>query len=88
MPASRAGGRARRIPGVGASAYAGLVAALITHALLDDLNPQQRAAVLHEGGPLLIVFLVFAFRQGEKAKPSGRNPDAGVMDAKDLSRGL
>ena len=29
--------------------------ATITHALLDDLNPQQRAAVLHEGGPLLIV---------------------------------
>jgi ATP-dependent DNA helicase UvrD/PcrA len=24
-------------------------------ALLDDLNPQQRAAVVHEGGPLLIV---------------------------------
>jgi DNA helicase II / ATP-dependent DNA helicase PcrA len=31
------------------------VTALITHALLDDLNPQQRAAVLHHGGPLLIV---------------------------------
>jgi len=31
------------------------VTATITHALLDDLNPQQRAAVLHEGGPLLIV---------------------------------
>src|SRR5690348_2642457 len=29
--------------------------ALITHALLDDLNPQQRAAVVHTGGPLLIV---------------------------------
>jgi DNA helicase II / ATP-dependent DNA helicase PcrA len=26
-----------------------------TDALLDGLNPQQRAAVLHEGGPLLIV---------------------------------
>ena len=25
------------------------------HALLDGLNPQQRAAVVHEGGPLLIV---------------------------------
>ncbi len=25
------------------------------HALLDDLNPQQRAAVVHEGSPLLIV---------------------------------
>src|SRR5246500_2262436 len=24
-------------------------------ALLDDLNPQQRAAVVHEGSPLLIV---------------------------------
>ncbi|HBW20535.1 MAG TPA: ATP-dependent DNA helicase PcrA, partial [Actinobacteria bacterium] len=24
-------------------------------ALLDGLNPQQRAAVVHEGGPLLIV---------------------------------
>jgi DNA helicase-2/ATP-dependent DNA helicase PcrA len=33
----------------------GRVTAIITHALLDDLNPQQRAAVLHEGGPLLIV---------------------------------
>jgi DNA helicase-2/ATP-dependent DNA helicase PcrA len=31
------------------------VTALITHALLDDLNPQQRAAVVHHGGPLLIV---------------------------------
>ena len=29
--------------------------ALITHALLDDLNPQQQAAVVHQGGPLLIV---------------------------------
>jgi DNA helicase-2/ATP-dependent DNA helicase PcrA len=26
-----------------------------THSLLDGLNPQQRAAVVHEGGPLLIV---------------------------------
>jgi hypothetical protein len=42
--------------------------------------------VLCVGGPLLIVFLIFAFRQGEKVKPSGRNPDAGVMDARDLSR--
>jgi DNA helicase II / ATP-dependent DNA helicase PcrA len=33
----------------------GQVTALITHALLDDLNPQQRAAVVHQGGPLLIV---------------------------------
>ena len=26
-----------------------------THSLLDGLNPQQRAAVTHVGGPLLIV---------------------------------
>src|SRR6201994_3469590 len=26
-----------------------------THSLLDGLNPQQRAAVTHAGGPLLIV---------------------------------
>jgi DNA helicase II / ATP-dependent DNA helicase PcrA len=31
------------------------VTATATHALLDDLNPQQRAAVEHAGGPLLIV---------------------------------
>jgi hypothetical protein len=42
--------------------------------------------VLCVGGPLLIVFLIFAFRQGEKVKPSGRDPDAGVAVAKDLSR--
>ncbi len=29
--------------------------ALAVEALLDGLNPQQRAAVVHEGGPLLIV---------------------------------
>ena len=29
--------------------------ALITHALLDGLNPQQRAAVVHAGKPLLVV---------------------------------
>lgn len=29
--------------------------ATATESLLDGLNPQQRAAVLHEGGPLLIV---------------------------------
>lgn len=28
------------------------------------------------GGPLLIAFIVFAFRQGEKVKPSGKEPDA------------
>jgi DNA helicase II / ATP-dependent DNA helicase PcrA len=31
------------------------VAALAIDALLDGLNPEQRAAVVHEGGPLLIV---------------------------------
>jgi DNA helicase II / ATP-dependent DNA helicase PcrA len=33
----------------------GQVTALAVEALLDGLNPQQRAAVVHEGGPLLIV---------------------------------
>ena len=33
----------------------GHVTVTATDALLDDLNPQQRAAVMHEGGPLLIV---------------------------------
>jgi len=33
----------------------GLVTAMAVDALLDGLNPQQRAAVVHEGGPLLIV---------------------------------
>src|SRR5580658_3680540 len=40
---------------VGATAYPMEVAALAIDALLDGLNPQQRAAVVHEGGPLLIV---------------------------------
>ncbi|MBV8430372.1 MAG: UvrD-helicase domain-containing protein, partial [Solirubrobacterales bacterium] len=40
---------------VGATAYPRDVAALAIDALLDGLNPQQRAAVVHEGGPLLIV---------------------------------
>jgi DNA helicase II / ATP-dependent DNA helicase PcrA len=40
---------------VGATAYARWVAALAIDALLEGLNPQQRAAVVHEGGPLLIV---------------------------------
>jgi DNA helicase II / ATP-dependent DNA helicase PcrA len=31
------------------------VTALVTDSLLDGLNPQQRAAVMHEGSPLLIV---------------------------------
>ena len=29
--------------------------ALVVDSLLDGLNPQQRAAVVHEGSPLLIV---------------------------------
>jgi DNA helicase-2/ATP-dependent DNA helicase PcrA len=33
----------------------GTVTAIAVDALLDGLNPQQRAAVVHEGGPLLIV---------------------------------
>jgi DNA helicase II / ATP-dependent DNA helicase PcrA len=33
----------------------GTVTAIAVEALLDGLNPQQRAAVVHEGGPLLIV---------------------------------
>jgi ATP-dependent DNA helicase UvrD/PcrA len=31
------------------------VTAIVAESLLDGLNPQQRAAVVHEGGPLLIV---------------------------------
>src|SRR6266700_5335032 len=33
----------------------GVVTETATHSLLDGLNPQQRAAVTHAGGPLLIV---------------------------------
>ena len=33
----------------------GDVTALAVESLLEGLNPQQRAAVMHEGGPLLIV---------------------------------
>src|SRR6266496_2148448 len=40
---------------VGATAYPMDVAALAIDALLDGLNPEQRAAVVHEGSPLLIV---------------------------------
>src|SRR6201996_4178580 len=40
---------------VGPSAYAGLVTATAAEPLLDGLNPQQRAAVIHAGSPLLIV---------------------------------
>src|SRR5215468_9280966 len=46
---------ARRPPGVGVTAYAWHVTVTASDALLDDLNPQQRAAVVHEGSPLLIV---------------------------------
>src|SRR6201988_3821966 len=45
----------RRPAFVGSTAYPKDVAALAIDALLDGLNPQQRAAVVHEGGPLLIV---------------------------------
>ncbi|HEY2285784.1 MAG TPA: UvrD-helicase domain-containing protein, partial [Streptosporangiaceae bacterium] len=31
------------------------MAALAVDALLDGLNPEQRAAVIHQGSPLLIV---------------------------------
>ena len=40
---------------VGVTAYPGWVADLAIDALLDGLNPEQRAAVVHEGSPLLIV---------------------------------
>jgi len=41
--------------GVGVTAYSWHVTVTASDALLEDLNPQQRAAVLHEGSPLLIV---------------------------------
>ncbi len=40
---------------VSGSAYSRWVTAFAIDALLDGLNPQQRAAVVHEGSPLLIV---------------------------------
>src|SRR6201996_6172790 len=40
---------------VGPSAYAGLVTATAAETPRDGLNPQQRAAVIHAGSPLLIV---------------------------------
>jgi DNA helicase-2/ATP-dependent DNA helicase PcrA len=46
---------ARQPPGVGRTAYSWHVTVTASDALLDDLNPQQRAAVVHEGSPLLIV---------------------------------
>src|SRR5579859_7298814 len=51
----RAAPPSRRPAFVGATAYPSQVAALAIDALLDGLNPQQRAAVVHEGRPLLIV---------------------------------
>src|ERR1700726_3842109 len=45
----------RRPAFVGATPYPMGVAALAIEALLDGLNPEQRAAVVHEGSPLLIV---------------------------------
>jgi DNA helicase II / ATP-dependent DNA helicase PcrA len=44
-----------RGPGVGPVFYAGPVTAVAVDSLLDGLNPQQRAAVVHQGSPLLIV---------------------------------
>jgi cbb3-type cytochrome oxidase subunit 3 len=39
-------------------------------------------------GLLLVGFIFFAFRQGEKVKPSGRNPyDISAYDAVDHSGG-
>ena len=40
---------------VAATTYAVTVTALAIDALLDGLNPEQRAAVVHQGSPLLIV---------------------------------
>jgi hypothetical protein len=31
-------------------------------------------------GLLLVGFIFFAFRQGERVKPSGRDPNAGLSD--------
>jgi DNA helicase-2/ATP-dependent DNA helicase PcrA len=45
----------RQHPGVGRTAYSWHVTVTASDALLEDLNPQQRAAVVHEGSPLLIV---------------------------------
>ena len=36
-------------------------------------------------GLLLVGFIFFAFRQGEKVKPSGRDPSASVTDPGDHS---
>jgi ATP-dependent DNA helicase UvrD/PcrA len=50
-----AGATVQRPLFVGAGPYSGRVTTTATHSLLDGLNPQQRAAVTHAGGPLLIV---------------------------------
>jgi DNA helicase-2/ATP-dependent DNA helicase PcrA len=56
IPAPRAPAFAGTPASVGPTAYAVSVTPAATHhPLLDGLNPQQRAAVLHAGGPLLIV---------------------------------
>jgi hypothetical protein len=31
-------------------------------------------------GLVLVAFIFFAFRQGEKVRPSGRDPNAGLSD--------
>jgi DNA helicase-2/ATP-dependent DNA helicase PcrA len=49
------GRRPREPANVGGTAYARTVTAFAIDALLDGLNPEQRAAVVHEGSPLLIV---------------------------------
>jgi len=48
-------------------------------ALLEDLNPQQRAAVLHEGSPLLIVAGA-GLGQDPGADPPDGLPDGGARD--------
>src|SRR6266436_8410677 len=56
VPPGDGGARAPGRPTfVGATAYPMEVAALAIDALLDGLNPEQRAAVVHQGSPLLIV---------------------------------
>jgi DNA helicase II / ATP-dependent DNA helicase PcrA len=43
------------LPGPSPAPYSWHVTVTAVDALLEDLNPQQRAAVVHEGSPLLIV---------------------------------
>jgi len=40
--------------------------------------------VVGVGGPLLVVFLIFAFRQGETVRPSGK-PEDDFFEAKKLN---